>query len=46
VIRRAEIPPRDSQQIIEDQAREIERLREDLRRSEAEQHRLRRENEN
>ena len=32
------------QQIIEDQAREIERLREDLRRSEAERQRLRREN--
>jgi transposase len=43
--RRAETPPRDSQQIIEDQAREIERLREDLRRSEAERQRLRRENE-
>ena len=37
--------PRDPQQIIEDQAREIERLREDLRRSEAERQRLRRENE-
>ena len=33
------------QQIIDDQAREIERLREDLRRSEAERQRLRRENE-
>jgi transposase len=43
--RRAETPPRDPQQIIEDQAREIERLREDLRRSEAERQRLRRENE-
>src|SRR6185503_5868749 len=37
--------PRDPQQIIEDQARQIERLREDLRRSEAERQRLRRENE-
>jgi transposase len=45
VIRRAETPARDPQQIIEDQAREIERLREDLRRSEAERQRLRRENE-
>ncbi|HEX2311388.1 MAG TPA: IS66 family transposase, partial [Vicinamibacterales bacterium] len=45
MIRRAETPPRDPQQIIEDQAREIERLREDLRRSEAERQRLRRENE-
>ena len=44
--RRAETPPRDPQQIIDDQAREIERLREDLRRSEAERQRLRRENEN
>jgi transposase len=43
--RRAETPPRDPQQIIEEQAREIERLREDLRRSEAERQRLRRENE-
>ena len=43
--RRAETPPRDPQQIIDDQAREIERLREDLRRSEAERQRLRRENE-
>jgi transposase len=42
--RRAETPPRDPQQIIDDQAREIERLREDLRRSEAERQRLRREN--
>ena len=42
--RRAATPPRDPQQIIEDQAREIERLREDLRRSEAERQRLRREN--
>jgi transposase len=38
-------PPRDPQQIIEDQTREIDRLREDLRRSEAERQRLRRENE-
>lgn len=45
MIRRAETPPRDPQQIIEDQAREIERLRDDLRRSEAERQRLRRENE-
>jgi transposase len=45
VIRRAETPPRDPQQIIEEQAREIERLRDDLRRSEAERQRLRRENE-
>src|SRR5688572_28834406 len=44
-MRRAETPPRDPQQIIDDQAREIERLREDLRRSEAERQRLRRENE-
>jgi len=44
-MRRAETPPRDPQQIIEDQAREIERLRDDLRRSEAERQRLRRENE-
>jgi transposase len=43
-MRRAETPPRDPQQIIEDQAREIERLRDDLRRSEAERQRLRREN--
>jgi transposase len=42
--RRAETPPRDPQEIIDDQAREIERLREDLRRSEAERQRLRREN--
>ena len=38
-------PPPDPQQIIDDQAPEIERLREDLRRSEAERQRLRRENE-
>jgi transposase len=36
---------KDPQQIIEEQTREIERLREDLRRSEAERQRLRRENE-
>ncbi len=39
-----EPPPRDPQQIIEEHVREIERLREDLRRSEAERQRLRREN--
>lgn len=38
-------PPPDPQQIIDDQRREIDRLREDLRRSEAERQRLRRENE-
>jgi transposase len=38
-------PARDPQQIIDEQTREIERLREDLRRSEAERQRLRRENE-
>ena len=38
-------PPPDPQQIIDEQRREIERLREDLRRSEAERQRLRRENE-
>jgi transposase len=38
-------PPPNPQQIIEDQRREIDRLREDLRRSEAERQRLRRENE-
>jgi transposase len=43
--RAADPPPDDPQQIINDQAREIERLREDLRRSEAERQRLRRENE-
>jgi transposase len=37
-------PPRDPQQIIDEQRREIDRLREDLRRSEAERQRLRREN--
>jgi transposase len=38
-------PPRDPREIIDDQAREIERLREDLKRSEIERGRLRRENE-
>ena len=38
------VPP-DSQATIDEQRREIERLREDLRRSEAERQRLRRENE-
>jgi transposase len=38
-------PPRDPQHVIEDQARQIERLREDLLRSEIERNRLRRENE-
>jgi transposase len=38
-------PPRDPQQIIDDQVRQIERLREDLVRSENERNRLRRENE-
>jgi transposase len=38
-------PPRDPEQIIDDQARQIERLREDLVRSENERNRLRRENE-
>jgi transposase len=37
--------PHDPQQIIDEQRREIDRLREDLRRSEAERQRLRRENE-
>lgn len=37
--------PRDPQQIINEQRHEIDRLREDLRRSEAERQRLRRENE-
>lgn len=37
--------PRDPQKIIEDLARRIERLEEDLRRSEIERNRLRRENE-
>ena len=38
-------PPPDPRQIIDDQSREIERLREDLKRSEIERNRLRRENE-
>jgi transposase len=38
-------PPPDPRRIIDDQAREIERLREDLKRSEIERNRLRRENE-
>jgi transposase len=38
-------PARDPQQIIDEQTRALERLREDLRRSEAERNRLRRENE-
>jgi transposase len=38
-------PPTDPGEIIDDQAREIERLREDLKRSEIERNRLRRENE-
>jgi transposase len=38
-------PPQDPQQIIDEQRREIDRLRDDLRRSEAERQRLRRENE-
>jgi transposase len=37
-------PPRDPQQIIDELRRDNERLREDLRRSEAERQRLRREN--
>jgi transposase len=45
VPQRDEAPPRDPQQIIDDQARRIEQLEEDLRRSEAERQRLRRENE-
>lgn len=42
---RDDAAPRDPQQIIDDQARHIEHLEEDLRRSEAERRRLRRENE-
>jgi septal ring factor EnvC (AmiA/AmiB activator) len=38
-------PPRDPEHIIDEQRRENDRLREDLRRSEAERQRLRRENE-
>ena len=40
-----ETPSTDPREIIDDQAREIERLREDLKRSEIERSRLRRENE-
>src|SRR4051794_21875457 len=42
---RDDATPRAPQQIIDDQARRIERLEHDLRRSEAERQRLRRENE-
>jgi transposase len=42
---RDERPPQDPQAIIDEQRREIDRLREDLRRSEAERQRLRRDNE-
>ena len=42
---RDDAPPRDPQQQVEELRRENERLREDLRRSEAERQRLRRENE-
>lgn len=42
---RRDEPPSDPRQIIDDQAREIERLRGDLTRSEIERNRLRRENE-
>ena len=45
ITRPSDSSSRDPQQIIEEQAREIERLREDLRRSEAERRRLRRDNE-
>lgn len=46
MLRRAdESRPNDPRHIIDEQRREIERLREDLRRSEAERQRLRRENE-
>ena len=38
-------PPRDPQQVIEDQAARIKRLEDDLKRSEIERNRLRRENE-
>ena len=38
-------PPRNPQQVIEDQAQRIKRLEEDLKRSEIERNRLRRENE-
>jgi transposase len=40
-----ELPPRDPQQVIEDQAQRIKRLEDDLKRSEIERNRLRRENE-
>lgn len=40
-----DLRPSDPHQVIEEQRREIDRLREDLRRSEAERQRLRRENE-
>jgi transposase len=40
-----ESPPRDPQQVIEDQAQRIKRLEDDLKRSEIERNRLRRENE-
>jgi transposase len=45
VPQRDEATPRDPQRIIDDQARRIQQLEEDLRRSEAERQRLRRENE-
>jgi transposase len=45
VPQRDQATPGDPQQIIDDQARRIEQLEEDLRRSEAERQRLRRENE-
>jgi transposase len=45
VPQRDDARPRDPQQIIDEQARRIEQLEEDLRRSEAERQRLRRENE-
>jgi transposase len=44
VPQRDDAPPRDPQQIIDDQARRIEQLEENLRRSEAERQRLRRDN--
>ena len=43
--RRPDDPPRKPDEIIDDQARRIERLEEDLKRSELERQRLRRENE-
>jgi transposase len=45
VAQRDDVPARDPQQIIDEQARRIEQLEENLRRSEAERQRLRRENE-